>query len=167
MIKILVLALMILLYDIALAEYGDYVHTIKASTISIPFDGNYEVNNMTIPQDIKKLFLSKAGELVAKRNRVKIDDVLEFLTHSVEKNKLMGVGKTPVTVAGKLRAFKNLITTAKSLIEIGDIAGACQQLKEAHKKSDGETTNYDLVTGPAAPKLNQMIKSLMNDLRCQ
>ena len=110
---------------------------------------------------------TNAGKLVTKQRRLQIADIVEFIDRSVKQGELVGLGNTPIASDGKLRAFKNLITTAGMLIDIGDIAGACEQLKSACKKSDGQTDNHRYVTGPASPKLSQMIKSLKKNLGCK
>lgn len=135
-------------------------------------DGYDKGNSMATPKDRSGFFMdgcytvANIGVLSAKRNRVKIGDIMGLFSSYVKQGEIVGVGKTPVASEGKVRAFRNLLVTAESLIEINDIVGACQQIKDAHLKSDGQMPNYDYITGPAAPKLNEMIKSLMVDLRC-
>lgn len=173
---ILFLTFMVLLPVSIPAAYRDLSHYNYASDSSLsnctPED-NWEINSMVFQPDSKGKIMDNSydvaniGSLVSKHNKLKIADVLEFLNSGVEKGELTGAGKTPFTIEGKLRAFRNLLTTSESLIEIGDITGACQQLNDAYKKSNGKTTVGDYVTGPAAPKLNQMINNLMNDLGCK
>ena len=110
---------------------------------------------------------TKAGASASKRKAGKIASVIEFFNTSIESGELNGRGTTPIASEGKLNAFKSLLKTAEILLDIRDIDGACQQLGSAYKKSDGEATNNDYIAGPAAPKMNQILKSLMKDLGCK
>ena len=57
---------------------------------------------------------------------------------------------------------------AGDLINIGDIEGACGQLKAALGKCDGDSPPPDFVAGgPAASELKAMIIDLMADLGCE
>jgi hypothetical protein len=60
-----------------------------------------------------------------------------------------------------------MLETAGDLIAIGDIEGACGQLKAALKKCDGKPKPPDFVTGSAASELCAMISDLMAELGCE
>ena len=68
-----------------------------------------------------------------------------------------------------MNALKNMIETAGDLIDDGDIAEACVQLRDAYRKTDGLTppeSPPDFVTGDSADDLAQMILDLMASLGC-
>jgi len=174
---IILSALLIVLPVPVLASGGDLNHLTNTSNSPILQNGasrNGDKSDSFTDRPVKIGVLiddshhaANAGKLVTKQRRLQIADLVEFFDRSVKQGELVGLGNTPVASDGKLRAFKNLITTAGILIDIGDIAGACEQLKSAHKKSVGQTDNNGYVTGPAAPKLSQMIKSLKKNLGCK
>ena len=90
------------------------------------------------------------------------DDIIEF----IESGAIVGVG--PAKPAGnKINALRNMIETAKQMIEEDDIAAACKQLQSAYEKTDGVTPAPDWVeAGKAAEDLANMIQELMNSIGC-
>jgi hypothetical protein len=60
-----------------------------------------------------------------------------------------------------------MIDAAGDLIEEGNIAGACRQLQDAYKKTDGFPRPPDFVTGDAADDLAQKIQELRESLGCE
>ena len=95
-----------------------------------------------------------------------INDVLNFFDQSVADGSLEGIGRGN-SANGRLNALRNMLETASDLIDIGDIEGACGQLKAASKKCDGASPPPDFVTGEAVEELNHMISELMQELGCE
>ena len=135
----LLLVLMFLLPGTVLAAREDYRHIVNTPERFVLQSGTFESGDnegtrMTRHPynnglDIDNSYNGpKVIELVAKRQGVQIKDLIEFFNSNVAQGALVGNAKTPVSAEGKLRAFKNLLMTAGTLIEIGDSVGACQQL---------------------------------------
>ena len=67
---------------------------------------------------------------------------------------------------GRLGAFANMIEAAGDLIEAGFIEDACDQLKSALKRVDGEPRPPDFVSGTDAEFIEAEIIFLRNSLGC-
>jgi hypothetical protein len=129
---------------------GDYVVTYSASDAC----GNnaIQINRAVIVEDTTP-------------TEVTIDDIEDLIDDSVADGSLSGDG--PGKSADKrLNAFRNMVDRAGDLIEDGLIAEACQQLRDAYKKTDGLDKPPDFVSGPAAAELAELILSLMDTLGC-
>lgn len=97
-----------------------------------------------------------------------IDDLLTFINDAVEAGTLTGSGPGK-SAENRLNAFINMITNAGNLIEQGLIAGACDQLEAAFRKTDGLSGGgepKDFVTGAAAATVADGIQNLRNTLGC-
>jgi hypothetical protein len=95
-----------------------------------------------------------------------IEAVLKFFDASITDGTLEGYGPGK-SANGRLNALRNMLEMAADLINIGDIEGACEQLRAALKKCDGVPKPPDFVTGPAASELYDMIIELMAELGCE
>jgi len=95
-----------------------------------------------------------------------IDDILELFDDSVANGSLTGDGPGK-SANGRLNALRNMLDMAGDLIAIGDIEGACGQLKAASRKCDGERKPPDFVAGDAVNELYEMIVELMAELGCE
>jgi hypothetical protein len=94
-----------------------------------------------------------------------IGEILDFIDKSVADGNLAPVKPGPAG-EGQLGALINMVKTAGELIKAEDMAGACGQLNAALRKTDGQATPPDFVTGPASTELAQMIQDLMTSLGC-
>jgi hypothetical protein len=92
--------------------------------------------------------------------------ILDFFDASVADSSIVGIGNGS-SGNGRLNALKNMLKMAGDLINIGDIEGACDQLKAAQKKCDGDSSPPDFVSGDAVTELNYMITELMIELGCE
>jgi beta propeller repeat protein len=109
---------------------------------------------------------SEADEVIITAQRSQqAADILAFFDQSVSNGTLTGQGPGN-SASGKLNALRNMIAAAASLINQGDIAGACQQLLDAYRKTDGNPKPPDFVTGPAASELAAKIQALRQSLGC-
>jgi hypothetical protein len=95
-----------------------------------------------------------------------IEAVLKFFDASVADVTLEGEGPGKSAEA-RLNALRNMLEMAGDLIEIGDIEGACWQLKAALEKCDGDPLQPDFVTGEAVTELYNKILELMEELECK
>ena len=75
-----------------------------------------------------------------------IDAILTFFDESVADGSLTGDGQGN-SANGRSKALRNMLEMAGDLIGIGDIKGACKQLKSALGKCDGLSPPPDFVTG--------------------
>ena len=96
-----------------------------------------------------------------------VEDIQDFFDNSVNKGTLTGVGPTPTSAKGKREALSNMLKLAEYFIDNGLVSEACQQLKDAYLKTDGNPKPRDFVSGPGASKLASMIQDLMANLGCQ
>jgi hypothetical protein len=97
-----------------------------------------------------------------------IDDTLAtlaFFDASVADGTLVGSGPGN-SADGRRRALRNMILLAGDLIEEGRYTEACQQLRDAYGKCDGDPKPPDFVTGEAADDLADMILMVMDALGC-
>jgi hypothetical protein len=95
-----------------------------------------------------------------------IADILEFFDMSVDDGTLVGDGPGR-SAERRLKALRNMIEAAGDLIEDGLIEEACDQLRAAYHKTDGQPRPGDFVKGDAAWELADMIQDLMTSLECQ
>lgn len=101
----------------------------------------------------------------ATRDTMTIDDTLAFFDASVADGTLVGSGPGN-SADGRRRALRNMILLAGDLIEEGRYTEACQQLRDAYGKCDGDPKPPDFVTGEAADDLADMILMVMDALGC-
>lgn len=95
------------------------------------------------------------------QNDIKI--VLYFFDESVKNGTLIGVGPGK-SANNRLNALRNMLVSAGNLIGAGDTSGACTQLLDAYKKTDGQPKPPDFVAGEAASELAAMIEQLTGSL---
>jgi TolB protein len=94
-----------------------------------------------------------------------IGDILAFFDASVANGTLLGDGSGS-SANGRRDSLRNMLKATGDMITIGDIYGACGQLKDSYLRTDGLTPPPDFVKGPASPTLAGMIQDLMADLGC-
>jgi hypothetical protein len=95
----------------------------------------------------------------------RIAEIREFFDASIGTGDLVGDGPGG-SGQGRVNVLRNMIEAADDLIEVGDTAGACQQLSDAYRRSDGKFLPPDFVTGDDASELAIMIQNLMTYLGC-
>jgi len=95
-----------------------------------------------------------------------IGPVLGFFDKAVSAGTLIGIGGGK-SGSNKLNTLRNMIEVSGNLIEKKSITGACQKLMEVYKKTDGNPSPQDFVSGAAAPGLARLIKNLRTDLQCK
>ena len=91
--------------------------------------------------------------------------LVSFVDESVADGTLTGAGSGK-SGANRLHAFQAMIETAAELVADGDTQAACEQLRDALRKADGDSKPPDFVTGPAAAEVAEQIQTLMEDLGC-
>lgn len=94
-----------------------------------------------------------------------LEDTLEFFDQSVSSGELFGAGPGK-SASYRLRALRNMLESAKNLIQSGLVAEACQQLLDALRRCDGYLLPPDFVTGSAREELFGMIVDLREELGC-
>jgi hypothetical protein len=95
----------------------------------------------------------------------KITAILEYFDASAASGELQGAGPGK-SASGRLGALRNMIEEAGSLIRANNIAGACQQLLDAYKHTDGQPKPPDFAQGTAAGELADKILEVRNSLNC-
>jgi hypothetical protein len=96
-----------------------------------------------------------------------IKDILAFFDESVDLGTLYGLG-TKWQAKFRLALLRKLIEINDEPIEQNLIPRACVVLKGTHKLSEGEPLpREDIVAGPAAEDLANMIKNLMAGIGCK
>ena len=96
-----------------------------------------------------------------------IEDIQDFFDNSVNEGTLAGVGPTPQAAKGNLGALRNMLEQTEYFIDNGLVSKACQQLKDAYLKTDGNPKPPDFVSGDGTSDLASMIQNLMANLGCQ
>lgn len=91
--------------------------------------------------------------------------IQEFFDEAVNGGTLNGAGSGS-SADGRLGALRNMLEEAALLINAGDIAGACQQITDAYKRTDGQPKPPDFVQGSDAIELALMLLDLLDDLKC-
>jgi hypothetical protein len=94
-----------------------------------------------------------------------IADILAFFDDAATSGSLVGTGSGQ-SGTGRLGALRNMIQTAGEFLSQGDSAQACQQLKEALDRTDGNPNPPDFVSGAAAAQLATMLQALRTSLGC-
>ena len=92
--------------------------------------------------------------------------ILNFFDASEQKGTLVGSGPGK-SADGRLKALRNMIVSAGSLIEKGDYPNACEQLMDAYNRTDGKPKPPEFADGTAARQLAIKIMDLMNDMECR
>ncbi len=96
---------------------------------------------------------------------VTIDALMAFFDQSVANGTLTGIG-TGKTAQMRLQIFGIILSSTNWQLNNGRTEIACKLLRMAVKTCDQSPTPADLVTGPAAPKLSQMLYDLIETLPC-
>ena len=98
--------------------------------------------------------------------QAKIMETLEFFDASVEAGNLVGDGPGD-SAEYRLNALRNMLEAASDLIEDGLIQEACQQLRDAYKRCDGQPKPPDFISGEASEELAAMIQDVIDSLGCE
>jgi hypothetical protein len=95
-----------------------------------------------------------------------IEEIINFIEDSVVSGMLTGNGPG---ASGKYRlnAFVNILEEAANLIEEEQYDEACDQLRSAYRKCDGQSEPPDFVKGEASYFLANMILIMMDELGCE
>jgi hypothetical protein len=137
-------------------------------SVAGPCSGTLEIGSNDPDESLVQVPLIGNGVVVEVPPNEQIANILDSIDGWVANGTLAGDG--PGNSAEKrLNALKNMIETAGDLIDDGDIAGACVQLEDAYRKTDGLTppeSPPDFVTGDSADDLAGMILDLMASLGC-
>lgn len=94
-----------------------------------------------------------------------IADILTSMDEAVAGGTLAGDGPGN-SASGRLGALRNMIEAAGSMITNGQYAEACDQLRDALNRTDGNPKPPDFVTGLDAATLAAAIQALRADLGC-
>jgi hypothetical protein len=84
---------------------------------------------------------------------------------SVADGSLIGDGPGN-SAAGRLKAFGNKLNAASDLLNAGDLAGACEQLRDTYHRADGLEPPPDFVTGSARAGIAADLLDIMSVLGC-
>jgi len=122
-------------------------------------------------------------------SKIKIGDILEFFDTAVAAGSLQGdeggklsdhlsdnkssytqkaknAGKDNRSVDNRLKAFRNMIKSVDNLVQDENITGACEQMIDVYRKTDGQSPP-DFVTGVAKEDLADMIVAYSKQLDCK
>lgn len=94
-----------------------------------------------------------------------IEEILLSFAMLVDDGGLAGNGPGN-SADGRLNALVNMIEEAQILIDSGLYQEACQQLKDAYNRCDGQPKPPDFVTGIATELLAYMIVDVIDSLGC-
>lgn len=96
-----------------------------------------------------------------------ITRILTFFDESVEAGTLNGLGHRSWLAKCRLRFMRIVLNLAKKLIARDRTKAACNMLKRAYKRCDGERRPSDFVYGEATSELANMIQEAMESLGCK
>jgi len=94
-----------------------------------------------------------------------VGEVLDFFDTSVTDGTLVGDGNGN-SANGRRNALRNMIEASDDLFAAGDLDGACHQLTDAYRRTDGDPKPPDFVAGTAAADLADALLLLMDNLGC-
>lgn len=95
-----------------------------------------------------------------------IVDILVYFDAAVADGTLEGRGPGN-SAANRLKALSNMLDSARNSIDAGNLDEACDQLRVAYRKTDGQPRPPDFVQGDAAAGLAAMILDLRTLLECE
>ena len=95
----------------------------------------------------------------------RIAEILEFFDAAVEDGSLADDGPGS-SAEGRREALRNMLKAAGDLIDEDRTDEACQQLRDALERTDGDQKPPDFVSGAAAAELAARIEELMTSLVC-
>jgi hypothetical protein len=95
-----------------------------------------------------------------------IQHILDFLTTGGQTAALSGAGSGS-SPEHRFNALRNMIKAAGDLLDLGDVAAACEQLQDAYQRCDGVSPPPDFVTGDARAELASLIQSLLTSEVCR
>lgn len=144
--------------------------TIDVTVTYTPADVGTDRGSLQIQSDdpdelVVTLPLQGAGVPAEEPPAQQIAEILQFFDESVDAGTLVGDGPGH-SGEGRLKALRNMLRAAADLINAGDTAGACQQLRDAYLRTDGNPRPPDFVAGPAALELAARILELRAALGC-
>lgn len=122
-------------------------------------------------------------------SKIEIGDILEFFDTAVAAGSLQGdegekssdylsdnkssftqkakkAGKDNRPVDNRLKAFRNMIKSVDNMVQDENITGACEQLIDIYRKTDGQSPP-DFVAGVAKEDLAEMIVAYSKQLDCK
>jgi probable HAF family extracellular repeat protein len=94
-----------------------------------------------------------------------IAGVLAFFDEAVSNGTLEGAGPGN-SGAQRIRALRNMLDEAGSLLEQRGPGAACGALNQVLRRTDGSPRPPDFVQGPAAPQLADRVRAVVIDLGC-
>jgi len=112
--------------------------------------------------------LDGTGVLAGGPPSEQIAGILDAIETGISMGKILPAGNGR-SGPGRLGAFINMIGVADDLIAGGDIAGACQQLLDAFRRTDGQSGKGeppDFIAGDDASEVAGLIQQLRADLGC-
>jgi len=144
--------------------------TLDVTVTYTPADMGTDTGSLQIRSDdpdepVVALPLQGAGVPAEEPPAQQITEILQFFDESVDAGTLVGDGPGH-SAEGRLKALRNMLRAAADLINAGDTAGACQQLRDAYRRTDGNPRPPEFVTGPAALELAARILELRAALGC-
>lgn len=95
-----------------------------------------------------------------------VEETLDCIEESLADETLMGEGEGE-SAEKRPNALTNMLERAATLIDDGLYDEACDQLRAAYKKCDGDPKPPDFVTGEAVEELAAMIQGVMESLGCE
>ncbi len=95
-----------------------------------------------------------------------IQIILDFIDEKVEDGDLIPIPSGKSDPGLRVKAIKDKIETAGGHFEEGDLDGACSELEDAYKKTDGIPTPKDWFEGVASAELAEKILDLKVSMGC-
>jgi probable HAF family extracellular repeat protein len=96
-----------------------------------------------------------------------IDDIIDFIKQGVNAGTIEGCGRKPWLANVKLWLFRQMLESAKWLLEHDKTNGACTLLNRIEIRCDEDPRPPDFIQGEAVPELADMTSELMCSLECK
>jgi hypothetical protein len=110
--------------------------------------------------------VSEKPELLSFQSQslIQIREIQSFVKESLAENTLQGTGKGKSTPQNRVRSLNKMLAVAALMIENGNIQAAHNKLDAIYKKTDGNSSPEDFVTGKASVELANRIQDLIHGL---
>jgi hypothetical protein len=99
-------------------------------------------------------------------SRPSIDYILYFFDISIDEGTIEGRDREPCLADYRLRSMREMLETAKCLLEAEEMKAACKMLENVLKHCDGEPKPKDSIEGEDVQELAELVTELMDHLEC-
>jgi hypothetical protein len=145
--------------------YANYIFQFNSHPLdSLGEFRDFTINDRAIGTPTWGNFLLRSANPVPEPS---VDAILAFFDKSVDAGTIYGRGRKPCLADHRLRSLREMLETAKCLLEADEMKAACNMLKSAFNHCDSEPKPKDSVEGDAVPEFADKILELMEENECE